>query len=34
MARINLFPWREWERERRKNEFLIRLGGSVAVRRC
>jgi type IV pilus assembly protein PilN len=29
MARINLLPWREWERERRKNEFLIRLGGSV-----
>jgi len=28
MARINLLPWREWERERRKNEFLIRLGGS------
>ena len=22
MARINLLPWREWERERRKKEFL------------
>ncbi len=31
MARINLLPWREWERERRKNEFLIRLGGSVLL---
>jgi len=28
MARINLLPWREWERERRKNEFLLRLGGA------
>lgn len=22
MANINLLPWREWERERKKNEFL------------
>ncbi len=29
MARINLLPWREWERERRKNEFLVRAGGAV-----
>jgi type IV pilus assembly protein PilN len=29
MAHINLLPWREWERERRKNEFLIRVGGSL-----
>ena len=28
MAHINLLPWREWERERRKNEFLLRLVGS------
>jgi type IV pilus assembly protein PilN len=27
MANINLLPWREWERERRKNEFLVRIGG-------
>ena len=26
MAKINLLPWREWERERKKNEFLVRLG--------
>lgn len=26
MANINLLPWREWERERKKNEFLARLG--------
>ncbi|MEM1228952.1 MAG: PilN domain-containing protein [Pseudomonadota bacterium] len=25
MARINLLPWREWERERKKNEFLLNL---------
>lgn len=29
MARINLLPWREWERERRKNEFLANLLGVV-----
>ena len=27
MARINLLPWREWERERRQREFLTNLGG-------
>ncbi len=26
MANINLLPWREWERERKKNEFFERLG--------
>jgi type IV pilus assembly protein PilN len=26
MAHINLLPWREWERERKKNEFFARLG--------
>lgn len=31
MARINLLPWREWERERKKNEFLINLGAVLAV---
>ncbi len=29
MARINLLPWREWERERRKKEFFVNLGGVV-----
>lgn len=27
MAHINLLPWREWERERRKKEFLAALAG-------
>lgn len=27
MARINLLPWREWERERKKKEFLTNLVG-------
>jgi type IV pilus assembly protein PilN len=31
MAHINLLPWREWERERRKNEFLVRVGGALVV---
>lgn len=31
MAHINLLPWREWEREKRKNEFLVRIGGSLLV---
>jgi type IV pilus assembly protein PilN len=31
MAHINLLPWREWERERRKNEFLVRMGGALVV---
>jgi len=26
MARINLLPWREWERERKKKEFLANTG--------
>ena len=25
MAHINLLPWREWERERKKKEFLTNL---------
>jgi type IV pilus assembly protein PilN len=29
MAHINLLPWREWERERRKNEFLVRGAGAL-----
>lgn len=29
MARINLLPWREWERERKKKEFLANLLGVV-----
>jgi type IV pilus assembly protein PilN len=31
MAGINLLPWRQWERERRKNEFLGQLGIAVAA---
>ncbi len=31
MARINLLPWREWERERRKKEFLVNLGGVLVA---
>lgn len=31
MARINLLPWREWEREQKKNEFLINLGLVLAA---
>ncbi len=31
MAHINLLPWREWERERRKNEFLVRVGGALVL---
>ena len=27
MAHINLLPWREWERERKKKEFLGNLAG-------
>jgi type IV pilus assembly protein PilN len=30
MARINLLPWREWERERRKKAFLTNLAGVLA----
>lgn len=31
MARINLLPWREWERERKKNEFLGNLAGVLVL---
>lgn len=31
MARINLLPWREWERERRKKEFLTNLAAVLVV---
>jgi len=31
MARINLLPWREWERERRQKEFLANLGGILVA---
>jgi type IV pilus assembly protein PilN len=31
MARINLLPWREWERERRKKEFFVNLAGVVLL---
>jgi len=31
MAHINLLPWREWERERRKKEFLANLIGVVVL---
>ena len=39
MANINLLPWREWERERKKKEFLAQLGTVVvgfglALNRC
>jgi type IV pilus assembly protein PilN len=31
MARINLLPWREWERERRQKEFLGNLAGVLVL---
>ncbi len=31
MPNINLLPWREWERERRRKEFLVQLGGIFVV---
>ncbi|HEY5646550.1 MAG TPA: PilN domain-containing protein [Pseudomonadales bacterium] len=31
MAHINLLPWREWERERRKKEFLANLVGVIVL---
>ena len=31
MARINLLPWRDWERERLKKEFIAVLGVAAAV---
>ena len=31
MANINLLPWREWERERKKKEFVIQIVAVLAV---
>ena len=31
MANINLLPWREWERERKKKEFLGNLAGVLVL---
>ena len=31
MANINLLPWREWERERKRKEFLLNLGGVALI---
>ena len=31
MANINLLPWREWERERKRKEFLVNLAGVVLL---
>jgi type IV pilus assembly protein PilN len=31
MARINLLPWRDWERERRKKEFFGNLAGVLVA---
>lgn len=31
MARINLLPWREWERERKRKEFLINMGVVLVI---
>ena len=31
MARINLLPWREQQREERKQRFLVSLGGVAVV---
>jgi type IV pilus assembly protein PilN len=31
MARINLLPWREWERERKKKEFFGNLAGVLVA---
>ena len=31
MAHINLLPWREWERERRKKEFVGNLAGVLVL---
>ncbi|MCZ6889912.1 MAG: PilN domain-containing protein [Gammaproteobacteria bacterium] len=31
MAHINLLPWRQWERERKKNEFLANLAGVLVL---
>ncbi|MEE8078680.1 MAG: pilus assembly protein PilN, partial [Pseudomonadales bacterium] len=31
MAHINLLPWRDWERERKKKEFLTNLVGVLVL---
>ena len=31
MAHINLLPWRDWERERKKKEFLTNLVGVLVI---
>lgn len=31
MARINLLPWRQWERERKQRNFVANLAGVVLV---
>jgi type IV pilus assembly protein PilN len=31
VARINLLPWREWERERKQKEFVTNLGVTLGV---
>ncbi len=31
MPRINLLPWREAERKKRQQDFMVALGGAVAV---
>ena len=34
MSRINLLPWREWERERRNRAFFARLAASALIGLC
>ncbi|MDE0350397.1 MAG: PilN domain-containing protein [Gammaproteobacteria bacterium] len=34
MSRINLLPWREWERERRNRAFFSRLAASALIGLC
>jgi type IV pilus assembly protein PilN len=31
MANINLLPWREWQKQERKKNFLVTLAGTVVV---
>ena len=31
MANINLLPWREWERERKRKEFLVNIAGMLII---
>ncbi len=31
MAKINLLPWREWDRERKQKEFLTNLGVVIGI---